>query len=193
MAGYVKPETKDTKPVKTAQAETTEEAQPVAWLDAPARPVLPVDMISGTQDAVSKTFTDTFERYIRILEGSSGVPVDKLGYEQVLFMKTLSNTLNLNFERYAIVTDWLVLRIKANQAVLTSENIFRLVYHIPSSAYKPAEVERYKKYMMALVVLSENLQTRQRVGRLIDIASLAKGYKASAAQNITQYFQRTYS
>lgn len=193
MVGYVKPETKSTKPIVTQKEETVEASQPTAWVDPPARPIMASDMINATGDGVSKSFTDMFERYIAILEGTKAVDVSKLGDEQILFMRTVSNSLSLSFDRYCVVTDWLVLRIRQNAKVLTHENIFRLIRRIPGNAYKANEIERYKKYMMALLVLSENLQNRQRIGRLIDIASLAGNYKASVGQNITQYFQRNYS
>lgn len=189
---YVPPKTVNTQAVK-AETPVYETATVIDWNEGVSSIVLASEMVNATKDAVSDTFIEAVNYFIDLLSGKIRISEDKLGEEQIKFMKTLSNSLGLPFDQYCIVTDALVLKLRDNANILKDDVIFSLLYYVKPQAYSRSEVERYKQYFQALSVLSRNLTNRSRIGKMIDIATLAKGYKPTVTKNITQYFQRNYS
>ncbi len=195
-SNYSQPESTKNTPVKTpdpAPAEKKTAEQSTATLEPQRTPVMVSQMINAKSNAVSNVYTQAIDRYISLLSGQLKVEASKFGDEQASFMTTLSNTLNLGYEDYVVVTDHLVRKLAEHRDVVNELNMFQFIPRMKEGTFSKPALDRYKQYFMALVTLSRNLATRDRIGRLIDIATLAKGYKPQAVSNITQYFQRNYS
>ncbi len=199
-SNYSQPESTQNVPVKVPElplVQTKKDTKPAQetskTLEAEGGVVLVSQMINAKSNAVSNVFTQAIDRYIALLTGELNVGADKIADEQISFMNTLSNTLNLGYEDYVLVTDHLVKRLAEKRDVVNELNMFQFIPRLGANTFSKSALDRYKQYFMALVTLSRNLAQRDRIGRLIDIATLAKGYKPKAVSNITQYFQRNYS
>lgn len=191
---YSKPATENIVPAATAAAVKEEVAEKqIAYAEQNVPTIITVsEMVNSKTSVVTDVFKEAIHRYTKILSGELAVPDTQYREEQLSFMRTVSNSMDLSFKDYALVTDFLVFEIRDNKKAYDDIRLFSLLYSLTASDMSASAKDRYKCYMSALVTLSQNLTQRNRIGQLVDVATLTKGYKESVAQNIQTYFSRNY-
>lgn len=191
---YNKPTVTDVTPTSQVIREqeiTVEEQLTLEKENVPAV-VLASQMVGSKSNAVTDVFVQALNRYNDVLSGNISLTKDQLKAEQRVFMSTVSNTMNLEFKDYALTTDALVILMRDNPTSFGFKRIYELLFYVRGDYSKKA-VDKYMKYMSALYTLSQNLQQRNRIGKMVDITSLSSDYPPKAALNIQTYFNRNYN
>lgn len=154
-----------------------------------AQVVSVAELIDAESSAVSLVYKSALDRYFSIV-GQKIYPKDgKYDQEQVAFMRTLENTLKLDFDQFAIVTDYLVKRISEQPELFTQTKRFLYLKYV-EKIYSQQYMSRYMGYINALVLLATNAGHGKRLLTNLDLDTLVDGYPQKAATNINSYITR---
>ena len=150
-------------------------------------------MVSANGNAVSDLMIKRIERHFAFLKGTKGFSTEhERVTEQVSFVETIANSVKLDFDKYALVTDYLYNQLRENPEVVTQGKIFKFLRGADRN-YSSIGIERYKSYMNLLIKLATNHADRRRQFKLIDINYATKDLKEKARDNINTYFRKLVS
>lgn len=144
--------------------------------------------------SAAELLSNKIDNFIDLLAGRRNVPSEQYGKEQLLFMSALDETIKQEYSVFCTVMDKMVNRVRVENKAFAMDRLFVYTQHKDVKAAKTdAYIQKHITLMSAVVTLGRNLRDRQRVGRQVDIVTLTKGYHPKAAQNLQNYFTKTYS
>lgn len=151
------------------------------------------DMINAKGTDVSETLKQRIDRHLMYLAGNRSFPSHNAEKEeQISFIETIGNSVQLNLDQYAIVTDYLIKVIRENLVHFDHGAVFKFTKGIERE-YNAKAVQEFKNYMTLMVRISRDYANRRQLNRMIDINTLTKGLKQKARDNINTYFRRLAS
>lgn len=172
-----------TAPAKeeAAPAEATFQVEPIVISIA--------KMINAKGDTTTDVMVARINRHIEFLAGRKRFKDKKEEQEeQISFIETIGNSMRLDFEQFAVVTDDLLTAIRANADVFSSGLAFR--YTVGLDRKYPAQTIRvYHTYISFLTMVAKNWEARYKLHSLIDLASVITELNRKGKQNVTQYFR----
>lgn len=177
LGTLLKPAEKTTDVINTVQVDTVSVA----------------DMINAKGSDVSETLKQRIDRHVTYLAGQRSFPSTKAEKEeQISFIETIGNSVQLNLDQYAVVTDYLIKVIRENLEHFDHGGVFKFTKGIERE-YNAKAVQEFKNYMTLLVRISREYANRRQLNRMVDINTLTKGLKQKARDNINTYFRRLAS
>lgn len=151
------------------------------------------DMINAKGTDVSATLQQRIDRHVMYLAGKRSFASHAAEKEeQISFIETIGNSVLLNLDQYAIVTDYLIKTIRENLEHFDHGGVFKFTKGIERE-YNAKAVQEFKNYMTLMVRISRDYANRRQLNRMIDINTLTKGLKQKARDNINTYFRRLAS
>lgn len=186
-------------PVKPTPAPVVKAAvvEPVKNVEPTLAPALDVISVSKMLNAKGTVVTDQMiariDRHMKYLRGEEGFNDQKeRDTEQVTFIETIGNSLKMDFEGYAIVTDYLLKQVRDNQSVFSDGMAFRFTVGLDKN-YPTDIIRQYQSYVELLTKIAANWKVRYKLKKLIDIAYVIQPLQNKAKENITQYFNKISS
>lgn len=150
-------------------------------------------MLNAKGTLVTASITTRIDRHMRYLVGAEGFnSVEERNQEQVSFIETIGNSMKLDFEGYAIVTDYLLGQIRENQQVFTDGLAFRFTVGLGKD-YPADVVQSYQSYIELLTKIAVNWKVRYKLKKLVDITYAIKDLQPKGKVNVTQYFNKIAS
>lgn len=144
-------------------------------------------LLNAKGDAVTDLFVERVKRHVEFLGGKKGFKDDDARIkEQTSFMDTIGRTLTLEFEKYVVVTDFILKQIRDNKEVFSGGIAFRFTRDL-GDKYPHQDVETYKSYITLLVMISNNWAVRYKLNKMIDPAYAIQHLPKAGKQNVTQY------
>lgn len=114
---------------------------------------------------------------------------DARAQEQGGFINTVLGSLELDFDKYVVFTDFLLTELRANSAHIGTGKLLR---HIPGLAesFDKDKIRKYTTYMSFLTRVALNWNIRYKLNTLIDVNLFVSGFSEKGAENITTYFNQ---
>lgn len=147
------------------------------------------EMLNFSKDEVSNVFIVTIQKYADVLAGR--VSCDDPKRVQSSFMNTVYRTLDLDFDKFCVVTDHLVNCMIKDSEAFSDINLFSLMPYI-GNEYSKAQRGRYRSYILALATLARAGKNRRNIGQFIDIPTLVAEFEDKAKNNVNSYFIRAF-
>jgi hypothetical protein len=171
----------NTAPKETAPAEATFQAEPLV--------INVAKMVNAKGDATTDVMVARINRHVEFLAGRKRFKDKKEEQdEQISFIETIGNSMRLDFEQFAIVTDDLLTVVRANPEVFSGGLAFR--YTVGLDKKYPAQAIRlYHTYIQFLSMVAKNWEARYKLNSLIDLASVITDLNRKGKENVTQYFR----
>lgn len=197
---FIKPEVERVKTSPKLDSKVDQPMEPIEIKPAPLNevPKYPdeepkcvavADMFNYSKDAVSAVFMKSIEDYAEVLIGRKACMNPRK--EQAAFMNTIYGTLTLDFDKFCVVTDYLVNYMVNNPESFSDMNLFSLMSYVEKD-FSKAQRSRYRSYMMALATLARAGRNRRNISRFIDIPTLVSEFSDKAKNNVNSYFVRAY-
>lgn len=187
----------ETSPNLEPKAAPQPVVDPIATASAPKlpqfeeekRPISVAEMLNYKGDAVSAVFIKTLQDYADILCGKAATMDPRK--EQSCFMNTVYETLDLDFDKFCVVTDFLVNTMIENEEAFSDINLFSLMPYVDAE-FSKAQRSRFRSYILALATLARAGRNRRNISQYIDIPMLVSEFSDKAKNNINSYFNRAY-
>lgn len=109
--------------------------------------------------------------------------------EQGSFINTVLGSLELDFEKYVVFTDFLLTQLRANSADIGSGKLLRHIAGLAES-YDKDKIRKYTTYMSFLTRVALNWNIRYKLNTLIDVNLFVSGFSEKGRENITTYFNQ---
>lgn len=185
---------------ETAEVADAPKAGPVADLTNAPKVKLPefqeehrslsvAEILNYSSDAVSDVFIASIQKYADVL--ANRVACDDPKRVQSSFMNTVYRTLNLDFDKFCVVTDYLVNCMIKDPEAFSDINLFSLMPYVDNE-YSKAQRGRYRSYILALATLARAGKNRRNIGQFIDIPTLVAEFEDIAKNNVNSYFIRAF-
>lgn len=152
-------------------------------------PVSVAEMFNYKGDAVSGVFIKAFQDYADVLAGRKACMDPRK--EQSNFMNTVYMTLDLDFDKFCVVTDYLVNAMVKDEDAFSDVNLFSLMPYVDKE-FSNSQRTRYRSYILALVTLARAGRNRRNISQFIDIPTLISEFSDKAKNNVNSYFNRAY-
>lgn len=188
-------------PPQVVQVKNDLDKQPLApvvektEVKEPASPV--TAMVKPKNTNKSEVLKQQLDSYVEVLRGANRrqYTSDELSDIQCSFMDTIDSSLRLGYEDYVSFMEHFIGLIHEYPEAFTSAKRLKFIEYIRSDNRKNRAdyKQRFRNYIEAVMVLSQNMAYRQRVGALVDIRTLANGLHPTAANNINTYFTAAYN
>lgn len=150
-------------------------------------------MVSAKGNVVTDVMVSRIDRHMKFLSGEVGFnSVEESHDEQISFMETIGNSLQLDFEPYVVVTDYLLKAIRANQSIFSDGMAYRYMAGL-EKRYPSEHSRTYQGYMELLGKIGANWNVRYKLARLVDYAYVIAPMDTKAKTNVTQYFRKLSS
>lgn len=203
---YVPPEQQNTAPVEPpAPAQVTETQGDVvippslevphetpndeASLEEDPAKVLVSEMVTADGTAVTTIMLRRLEKHMKFVRGTLAFRDSSERFdEQVTWIDTVGNSLNLDYPQYVLVTKAILAEILKDVDLFREGGAYRFLQSvkgkIPASA-----VEGYEAYFTFLTRVAANWKTRHRLRSSIDIAfPVSRIPTAKGKENLTKFF-----
>lgn len=166
---------------EVAPAEATFQAEPMVIGIA--------KMINAKGDMTTDVMVARINRHIEFLAGRKRFKDKKEEQdEQISFIETIGNSMRLDFEQFAVVTDDLLTIIRANAEVFSGGLAFRHTVGLDKK-YPANTIRLYHTYISFLTMVAKNWEARYKLHTLIDLASVITDLNKKGKENVTQYFR----
>ncbi|UOX39620.1 hypothetical protein [Aeromonas phage ZPAH34] len=150
---------------------------------------VPTEVIPTTPATIYK---NGFDKFILFLKGEykNSSPEERTDF-QIAFMKDIVNLLQIDGNQAHEVLDHWVVKIAENKPVFGQNSLYAPLYEIEKQKLAPAmDIDRYKKFMLFMVMLSANIKVRDQFINGFDVAKLVHMFPANAAQTLNNYAYR---
>lgn len=173
------------------------ETAPLAKAEAARLPgtVIPVQigigkLLNAKATAVTDILTARVAQHLECTVGTKGFPdAEARAQEQGGFINTVLNSLELDFDKYVVFTDFLLTQLRANAADISTGKLLRHMGGLAPS-YDKEKVRKYTTYMSFLTRIALNWNIRYKMNTLIDVNLFVSGFSEKGRENITTYFHK---
>jgi len=107
--------------------------------------------------------------------------------EQGGFINTVLASLELDFEKYVVFTDYLLTQLRANAEAIRSGKLLRHMGGL-SESYDKEKVRKYTVYISFLTRVALNWNIRYKLDSLIDVNLFVSNFSEKGGVNISTYF-----
>lgn len=145
-------------------------------------------LLNAKATAVTDILTARVAQHLEYTVGSKGFgDKDERANEQGGFINTVLGSLDLDFDKYVVFTDYLLSQLRENAADI---NTGKLLRHIPGLApsYDKEKVRQYTTYMSFLTRIALNWNIRYKLNTLIDVNLFVSSFGEKGRNNIATYF-----
>lgn len=135
---------------------------------------------------------NTIDNFILFLKGEkfNASLEDRSGF-QARFMDEIPKILAVKYGIVEDVLDHLVISISENRKLFGQNDALANLYMVEKTKLRPvSEIERYKKFLVFFIMLSDNVQNRQRFIAGYDVRKLCHEFGPEAAANLNNYIHR---
>lgn len=154
-------------------------------------PVIAVSkLVNAKGTVVSDLAIARIERHLKYIRGDEGFSSTEQRFEeQAGFIQSIGNTLKLDFDQYALVTDHLLTQIRENQEVFSNGEAFRFIPGM-EKRYPTEAIAAYQAYIELLTKIASNWKVRYKLKKLIDIGYVSQSLPRKGKENLAQYFNK---
>lgn len=171
------------------------ETAPVAKTEAARLPgkVIPAHigigkLLNAKATAVTDILTARVAQHLEYTVGTKGLPdQDARAQEQGGFINTVLGSLELDFDKYVVFTDYLLTQLRENAADINTGKLLRHMGGLAES-YDKEKIRKYTTYMSFLTRIALNWNIRYKLNSLIDVNLFVSGFSEKGRENITTYF-----
>lgn len=196
-ANYVPPEVDSLGDGADKTEETSNKAvkvsnkQPVMPSFDEARNVIDIaDLINAKKSVTTDVLNNRIDKHFAFLTGEVAFSSDEERFEeQSGFIKTVANSLHLDFPDYVIFADYLLNKIRQNQAIFSDGTAFRFCHGI-ERLLPIEEVQGYRNYMTMLSMVATNWYRRAQLSKFVDVTYMSRGLSKNGKTNVTQYIHK---
>lgn len=147
-------------------------------------------LLNAKGTAVTDILTARVEQHFEYAIGSKSFPDrDARAQEQGGFINTVLGSLDLDFEKYVVFTDFLLTQLRANADDISTGKLLRHIAGLAES-YDKNKISKYTTYMSFLTRIALNWNIRYKLNTLIDVNLFVSGFGEKGAENITTYFNQ---
>lgn len=203
---YVPPEQVNTAPVvPVVQQESEEEPTPVvtppglvvpheeaddeaSLIEDPAQ-VLKGEMVTADGTAVTTIMLRRLEKHMKFVRGELAFrDKNELFDEQVTWIDTVGNSLNLEYPQFVLVTKAILAEMLKDVDLFRDGAAYRFLQSIKGK-YPANAIEGYEAYCTFLTRVAANWNTRHRLRTSVDIAfPVSRLPTAKGKENLTKFF-----
>jgi len=147
-------------------------------------------MTNSKGDVATDVMKARIARHFQYLSGELGFKdSDARIQEQITFIDTIGNTLKLEFDKYVVVTDYLLNQIRENKTIFSDGTAFRFVKDLDKQ-YPIEHIRTYRNYMTLLTMIANSWPRRHELNKLVDVTYAIKDLNRLGKENVTQYFNK---
>lgn len=173
------------------------ETAPLAKAEAARLPgmVIPTQigigkLLNAKATAVTDILTARVAQHLEHTIGEKGFVDQKArGEEQGGFINTVLSSLELDFDKYVVFTDFLLTQLRENAAEINTGKLLRHMAGL-SDSYDKDKIRKYTTYMSFLTRIALNWNIRYKLNTLIDVNLFVSGFSPKGRENITTYFNQ---
>lgn len=166
-------------------------------IDVPEPTLKPLDqvidvskLVNAKGTVVSDLAIARIERHLTYIRGEVGFSSSEERFEeQAGFIQSVGNMLKLDFDQYALVTDYLLTKIRENQDVFSNGEAFRFIPGM-EKRYPTDAISGYQAYIELLTKIASNWKVRYKLKKLIDIGYVSQSLPRKGKENLAQYFNK---
>lgn len=145
-------------------------------------------LLNAKATAVTDILTARVAQHLEYTIGEKGFgDSDARANEQGGFINTVLGSLELDFDKYVVFTDFLLTQLRANAADINTGKLLRHMGGL-SETYEKAKINKYTTYMSFLTRIALNWNIRYKLNTLIDVNLFVSGFSEKGRENITVYF-----
>lgn len=145
-------------------------------------------LLNAKATAVTDILTARVEQHFEYACGKKGfADRDAKAQEQGGFINTVLGSLELDFDKYVVFTDYLLTQLRANSADISTGKLLRHMGGLDES-YDKEKIRKYTTYMSFLTRIALNWNIRYKLNSLIDVNLFVSGFSEKGRENITVYF-----
>lgn len=150
---------------------------------------VPTEVVPTTPATIYKNGFDKFILFLKA-EFKNNSQEERNDF-QISFMKDIVNLLQIDQNQAHEVLDHWVVSIAENKAAFGQNSLFAPLYSIEKEKLAPAaDIDRYKKFMLFMTMLSANIKVRDHFISNFDVSKLVHMFPANAAQTLNNYAYR---
>lgn len=147
-------------------------------------------LLNAKATAVTDILISRVEKHLGHTIGEVGfVDKEDRANEQGGFINTVLGSLELDFDKYVVFTDYLLTQLRENAASINTGKLLRHMAGLPES-YDKDKVRKYTTYMSFLTRIALNWNIRYKLNTLIDVNLFVSGFSEKGSENITTYFNQ---
>jgi hypothetical protein len=145
-------------------------------------------LLNAKATAVTDILTARVAQHLEYTCGKKGFASrEAQGEEQGGFINTVLGSLELDFDKYVVFTDFLLTQLRANSTEISTGKLLRHMGGLAPS-YEKEKIRKYTVYMSFLTRIALNWNIRYKLNTLIDVNLFVAGFSANGQRNITTYF-----
>lgn len=146
-------------------------------------------LLNAKATAVTDLLASRVAQHIEYTVGGKGLAgPEERAEEQGGFINTILGSLELDFEKYVVFTDFVLSQLRDNGDAIGSGKLLKHMAGL-SSNYDKDKIAKYTTYISFLTRIALNWNIRYKLDSLIDVNLFASNFSPKAASNITQYFK----
>lgn len=165
-----------------------EEDDEASLIEDPAS-VLISEMITADGTAVTTIMLRRLEKHMKFIRGTLAFrDKQELFEEQVTWIDTVGNSLNLDYPQYVLVTKAILAEMLKDVELFRDGGAYRFLQGIKGKCPANA-IEGYEAYVTFLTRVAANWSTRHRLRTSVDIAfPVSRLPTAKGKENLTKFF-----
>jgi len=145
-------------------------------------------LLNAKATAVTDILTARIAQHIEYTVGTKGfADREAKANEQGGFINTVLGSLELDFDKYVVFTDFLLSQLRANADGIGTGKLLRHMGGL-SESYEKEKIRKYTTYMSFLTRIALNWNIRYKLNTLIDVNLFVSGFSEKGRDNITVYF-----
>jgi hypothetical protein len=144
-------------------------------------------------EAVPTKPTDIFKNEINnftaLLSGETDAGnLEERVLKQNNFMLTVNNIIRLKGSDLKEVLDYFLTAINSNKEAYSDNNVFAPLYTIEKRIGQTQELNRYKTFILTMIIAAANVKTRGRFLKVFDLDTKFKIFPQEVRQEMANYF-----
>lgn len=148
------------------------------------------ELVNAQGDVVTDVFKARIANHMEYISGKKGFATAKdKADEQGTFIELIMNSLELDFDKYVVVTDYLLTVLRERTTDLSGAQMRRFITSV-DPLYDRHKVKMYGEYMTFLTRIALNWQQRYRLSKLIDATYAAREFSEVGKRNVAHYFSK---
>ena len=145
-------------------------------------------LLNAKATAVTDLLVSRVAQHMEFTTGGKGLPdPEARAEEQGGFINTVLGSLELDFEKYVVFTDYLLSQLRENAEAISTGKMLKHMAGL-SPSYDKDKIAKYTTYISFLTRVALNWNIRYKLDKLIDVNLFASKFSPKASANLTQYF-----
>jgi len=145
-------------------------------------------LLNAQSTAVTDILIERVAQHLEYTIGDKGfADKEARANEQGGFINTVLGSLELDFDKYVVFTDYLLTQLRANAEPASTGKLLRHMSGL-AEAYDKDKIAKYTTYLSFLTRIALNWKIRYKLNTLIDVNLFVSKFSPKARENITTYF-----